>query len=102
VTPIIGGAAVKGPTVEMLKGTGIAADPLSVAALYEKFLDVFMLDVRDRAPAGPLVAATSPPRRIAVECADTLMSDQAGRRRLAREILAVAARRGVEIGRRPV
>ena len=102
VTPIIGGAAVKGPTVEMLKGTGIAADPLSVAALYEKFLDVFMVDVRDRALARPLVAATSTPRRMAVECADTLMSDQAGRRRLAREILAVAAGRGVEIGGKPV
>jgi LPPG:FO 2-phospho-L-lactate transferase len=102
VTPIVGGAAVKGPTVEMLTGTGIAAEPLAVAALYEKFLDVFVLDVRDRALARPLVAATSPSRQIDVECADTLMSDQAGRRRLAREILAVAAGRGVEIGRRPL
>ena len=88
---------MKGPTVEMLKGTGMAAEPLAVAALYEKFLDVFLLDVRDRALARPMAAAAAPSRQIAVECADTLMSDQAGRRRLAREILAVAAARGVEI-----
>jgi len=102
VTPIIGGAAVKGPTVEMLTGMGIPVEPLAVAALYEKFLDVFMLDVRDRALARPLMAATAPSRQIDVECADTLMSDQAGRRRLAREVLAVAAGRGVAIGRRPL
>jgi LPPG:FO 2-phospho-L-lactate transferase len=97
VTPIIGGAAVKGPTVEMLRGTGVPAEPFAVARMYEGFLDVFILDARDGALANSARAAGSPRRQIAVECADTLMSDPAGRRRLAREILAIASARGVEI-----
>jgi LPPG:FO 2-phospho-L-lactate transferase len=97
VTPLIGGAAVKGPTVEMLRGAGLRADPAAVAALYAPFLDLFLLDVRDQALAGAVAASGTQERRLDVECADTLMADTAGRRRLAREILRIAAARGVEV-----
>ena len=90
VTPLIGGTAVKGPTVEMLRGLGMPATPAAVAALYRAFLDVFVLDIRDRASADTVTA-------VPVECADTLMTDSAGRRRLARAILDIAARHGVEV-----
>ena len=97
VTPLVGGAAIKGPTVEMLRGVGMRADPAAVAALYARFLDVFLLDERDREFAHTVATAASPGRRLVVECADTLMTDAAGRRRLAREILRVAGRRGAEV-----
>ena len=90
VTPLIGGTAVKGPTVEMLRGLGMPPTPAAVAALYRAFLDVFVLDIRDRASADTVDA-------VPVECADTLMTDSAGRRRLARTILDIAARHGVEV-----
>ncbi len=94
VTPLIGGTAVKGPTVEMLRGLGMQATPAAVAALYRAFLDVFVLDIRDRASADTVTA-------VPVECADTLMTDSAGRRRLARAIVDIAARRGVEVRTMP-
>jgi LPPG:FO 2-phospho-L-lactate transferase len=100
VTPLVRGAAIKGPTVEMLRGAGMRADPAAVAALYARFLDVFVLDVRDRGSADAVAASADgrragPARRLAVECADTVMADAAGRRRLAADILRLAARRGV-------
>ena len=101
VTPLIGGTAVKGPTVEMLRGTGMRADPAAIAALYARFLDVFLLDVRDEATADSVRAAGTSGRRLDVECADTLMTDKAGRRRLAREILRIAAARGVDVAAVP-
>ena len=101
VTPLIRGEAVKGPTVEMLRGLGMDAAPHAVAALYRTFLDVFVLDARDRALTGSVAGAGSPGRALEVECADTLMPDDAGRRRLARDLLAIARARGVEIPVRP-
>jgi len=94
VTPLIGGTAVKGPTVEMLRGLGMPATPAAVAALYRAFLDVFVLDIRDRASTDTVTA-------VPVECADTLMTDSAGRRRLARAIVDIAARHGVEVRTMP-
>ncbi len=96
VTPLIGGTAVKGPTVEMLRGTGMRADSPAIAALYAAFLEVFVLDARDAKTADAVRAAGAPGRPLDVECADTLMADRAGRRRLAREVLRIAAARGVE------
>jgi LPPG:FO 2-phospho-L-lactate transferase len=101
VTPLIGGKAVKGPTVEMLRGLGMPAEPAAVAALYRRLIDVFVLDVRDRALVDAVAAAGSPGRSLSVECTDTLMTDAAGRRRLARTILDIAARHGIEVRTKP-
>lgn len=96
VTPLIGGAAVKGPTVEMLRGTGLRPDPAAIASLYRRCIDIFLLDERDRALAETVAAPG-----LSVECADTLMADAAGRRRLARDILGIARARGVQVAVRP-
>lgn len=101
VTPLVGGAAIKGPTVEMLRGVGLRADPAAVAALYAEFLDVFVLDARDRHLTDSVASVAAPGRRLAVECADTLMPDAAGRRRVAREILRLAGRHGAEVSTVP-
>lgn len=97
VTPLIGGTAVKGPTVEMLRGLGMRADSASVATQYGRFIDVFVLDIRDRAHRETVAAAGSPAQALSVECADTLMTGPSGRRRLARALIDIAARHGVEV-----
>jgi len=101
VTPLIGGKAVKGPTVEMLHGLSIPAEPSAVAALYRSFLDVFVLDVRDGDLAETVAATGDPGRPLSVESADTLMTDRAGRRHLARAILRIVASHGIEVRAKP-
>jgi LPPG:FO 2-phospho-L-lactate transferase len=80
VTPIVGGVALKGPTVEMLKALGHPPDPLEVARMYEKVAATFVLDSRDRGLA-PRIAELG--YRV-IEC-DTVMKD--GGRSLARVVL---------------
>jgi LPPG:FO 2-phospho-L-lactate transferase len=47
ITPIVGGSALKGPTVEMLQATGHEASPVGVARLYTGFASAFVIDNRD-------------------------------------------------------
>jgi LPPG:FO 2-phospho-L-lactate transferase len=47
VSPVIGGAAVKGPTVKMMHELGIPNTAESVAAYYQDFLDGFVVDFKD-------------------------------------------------------
>lgn len=97
VTPLVAGRALKGPTVEMLQGLGMPAEPGAVAGLYREFLDVFVLDARDLA-ARTAVASAWPSRRpLSVEVADTVMDDIAARRRLARDVLRIASAHGAAL-----
>jgi LPPG:FO 2-phospho-L-lactate transferase len=48
VTPIVAGASLKGPTVEMMRALGHSADPLEVARMYADIANTFVLDSRDR------------------------------------------------------
>ncbi|MGH7764127.1 MAG: 2-phospho-L-lactate transferase [Candidatus Dormibacteraceae bacterium] len=48
VTPIVGGVALKGPTVEMMKALGIDPNPVEVARMYRHVAGLFVLDERDR------------------------------------------------------
>jgi len=47
VSPVVGGAAIKGPTVKMMQELGIANTADSVASYYADFLDGFVLDIQD-------------------------------------------------------
>ncbi|HUE68480.1 MAG TPA: 2-phospho-L-lactate transferase [Candidatus Acidoferrum sp.] len=47
VTPIVSGAALKGPTVEMMRAMGHAPDPIEVARMYRSVAASFVLDSRD-------------------------------------------------------
>ncbi len=80
VTPIVGGAALKGPTVEMLRALGTDASPLAVARTYVSAAGAFVLDSRDAGVAGEIEALGC---RVIV--CDTVMSD--GGMALARAIL---------------
>jgi LPPG:FO 2-phospho-L-lactate transferase len=70
VTPIVGGAALKGPTVEMLRALGAEASPAAVASTYAPVAGTFVLDLRDAAVAGQIEAMGY---RVIV--CDTVMSD---------------------------
>ena len=83
VTPLVGGAAVKGPTAKIMTELGVPLTPVAVAQHYGALIDGFVLDIRDEAHA----ASFSCP----VHIADTLMTNIADRERLAREVLKFAA-----------
>jgi LPPG:FO 2-phospho-L-lactate transferase len=82
VTPIVGGRALKGPTVEMLLALGKEATPTQVAEEYRGLAAGYILDEVDRVLA-PLVEALG--YRVLVT--DTVMPDAEQARRLATEIL---------------
>jgi len=86
VSGIIGGRAVKGPADRMLRSLGYEVSALGVARQYTGLADVFVLDRVDEALA-PGVEALG----LRAVVADTLMTDDAARERLAREVLGAAA-----------
>jgi LPPG:FO 2-phospho-L-lactate transferase len=82
VTPIVAGAALKGPTLEMLRDLGREATPTGVASGYRQYATTFVLDHRDAAEAEAIHALG-----YRVVLLDTVMAGQQGRRRLASELL---------------
>lgn len=83
VTPIVAGAALKGPTVEMMRALGHEASPLEVARMYRDLAGAFVLDERDRELAGSVEGLGY---RVVVR--DTVMRD--GGAGLARALLELA------------
>ena len=83
VTPIVGGLALKGPTVEMMRALGHEPSPVEVARMYRDAASTFILDERD----GSLGAAIEElGYRLIVF--DTVMRD--GGRALAEAVLALS------------
>jgi LPPG:FO 2-phospho-L-lactate transferase len=70
VTPIVGGRALKGPTVEMLRALGSEASPVDVARKYQPVAGSFVLDSRDAGAAAEIEAIGY---RVIV--CDTVMAD---------------------------
>src|SRR5260370_42655906 len=56
VTPIVGGAALKGPTIEMLRALGFDASPGEVARIYQAVARTFGLDSRHAGAARSIEA----------------------------------------------
>ncbi|HEV2028415.1 MAG TPA: 2-phospho-L-lactate transferase [Candidatus Dormibacteraeota bacterium] len=48
ITPIVGGASLKGPTVEMMRAVGPPPTPVEVARMYRDLASGFVLDTRDK------------------------------------------------------
>jgi len=82
VSPIVGGEALKGPTVGMLRSLGREPTPTGVAAGYQRFASGFVLDARDRGLARAIEAMG-----LRVHVTDTVMRGVDGRRRLARDLI---------------
>jgi len=89
VSGIVGGKALKGPADRMLASLGHEPTAVGVARGYAGLVDTFVLDTVDAALA-PEVEALG----LRVVVADTIMTDDESRARLARAVLGVAADRG--------
>jgi LPPG:FO 2-phospho-L-lactate transferase len=85
VSGIVGGKALKGPADRMLTSLGQEASALGVARGYADLIDTFVLDRIDAALA-PAVEALG----IRPVVADTIMTDDASRARLAGTVLRFA------------
>jgi LPPG:FO 2-phospho-L-lactate transferase len=80
VSPIVGGAAVKGPTAKMMQELGLAVSAATVAARYGDLLDGLVVDRID-----------APDIAVRQHVAPTLMTSVADKEMLARTVLAFAA-----------
>ena len=83
VSPIVGGAAVKGPTAKIMRELGVPVGADAIAHHYGELLDGFILDVRDTALQDHIA--------VPVHITDTLMLNAADRTRVAHETLAFSA-----------
>ena len=86
VSPIIGGAAVKGPAAKMMRELGMEPSAFAIAELYRGFIDGLLLDETDIAQV-PRIASLG----IAARAVPSLMTSAADRRRLAEAAVAFAA-----------
>lgn len=82
VSPVIGGQAVKGPTVKLMAELGVDNSPVGVARHYEGFLDGIILDEAD----GSLVKLIEA-LNLRTITAPTLMNTLADKVRLANRLL---------------
>jgi LPPG:FO 2-phospho-L-lactate transferase len=65
VSPIVGGAALKGPTAKIMAELGLPVSPAGIARHYREYLDGLILDIADADEIAPIeklglaVAATA-------------------------------------------
>jgi LPPG:FO 2-phospho-L-lactate transferase len=85
VSPIVGGKALRGPAVDMLRATGHDPSPVGVALLYADLIDAMVIDSVDAADAGDLAS-----QGVRPVVTDTIMRDAAARRNLATVTLEAA------------
>jgi len=85
ISPIVGGAPVKGPTDKIMRGLGLEVSALAVAELYKDFLDVFIIDQIDRELRDRIEALG-----IEVIVTNTLMKSLRDKVQLARTALEAA------------
>jgi LPPG:FO 2-phospho-L-lactate transferase len=87
VSPIVGGAAIKGPAAAMLEALGHEVSALGVARVYADLAATFVLDERDRALVRDV--ETLGVRAVATA---TIMRDDASRAALAQAALDATSR----------
>ncbi len=89
VSPIIGGRALKGPADRMLTSLGLESSAVGVARQYAGLVETLVIDTVDTDLA-PGIEALG----VRAVDADTIMTDEAGRARVARSVLDAAASTG--------
>jgi LPPG:FO 2-phospho-L-lactate transferase len=83
ISPVVGGRSLKGPTDKFLAGLGYEVSALSVARLYQDFLDLFIVDRLD-AELLPAIEALS----VTARTAETVMHNLERKISLAKETLS--------------
>jgi LPPG:FO 2-phospho-L-lactate transferase len=83
VSPIVAGAALKGPADRLLRSSGRESSASAVASMYEDFVTVFVIDEADRDEA-PKIEAMG----MEAIVTQTVMGTSDVSEHLARELLA--------------
>jgi LPPG:FO 2-phospho-L-lactate transferase len=86
VSPIVGGAAIKGPAAKIMQELGVAVSATTVAERYRGLIHGLVIDHVDQ-PLSAAIEATG----IAVRVTQTVMRSAADRANLARDCLSFAA-----------
>lgn len=86
ISPIVGGAAIKGPAVAMLHHAGVEVSAYGIASIYRECIDGMVIDEVDAALA-PRIAALG----LKVCVTDTIMRDRATKQQLATTCLKFMA-----------
>jgi LPPG:FO 2-phospho-L-lactate transferase len=81
VSPIVGGKAVKGPAAKIMTELGMKVSVRGIADYYEGLIDGLVIDSQDK-------DAMTRGGGLATLATDSIMRDEDGRRRLAREVVA--------------
>ncbi|QBD77954.1 2-phospho-L-lactate transferase [Ktedonosporobacter rubrisoli] len=87
VSPIVGGAPIKGPADKLMRGLGLDVSAVDVARCYRDFLDVMVIDEQDAHLAGEIEDLGIP-----TVVTNTIMRDSATKAELARTVLQAAGR----------
>jgi LPPG:FO 2-phospho-L-lactate transferase len=87
VSPIVGGAAIKGPAAPLMTAMGYEVSARGVAACYAGLADVLIIDQIDAALADDIRATG-----MDVVITDTIMRDAVAKRALAQVAIAAAGR----------
>jgi len=82
VSPIVGGAPIKGPADKLMRGMGHEVSAVGVARCYRDFLDVMVIDTQDAHLVNQIEALG-----IAPVVTDTIMRDATAKANLARTVL---------------
>jgi LPPG:FO 2-phospho-L-lactate transferase len=85
ISPIVGGAPVKGPADRLMRGVGVEVSARGVAELYRGLIDAFVIDERDADLAADIEAMG-----IRTRVLDTIMGDVAVAQQLAEAALSLA------------
>ena len=85
VSPIVGGAPIKGPADKLMRGLGIEVSAVGVTRRYRDFLDFMVIDQQDAGRAGEI-------EDLGIPCivTDTIMRDDESKAALARVVLQAA------------
>ncbi|NTV65421.1 MAG: 2-phospho-L-lactate transferase [Oscillochloris sp.] len=86
VSPIVGGAPIKGPAAPLMRALGLEVSALGVAHAYRGLLDGIVIDEVDRALAEPIAECG-----VRVAITDTIMRGPVEKANLARTALDLAA-----------
>jgi LPPG:FO 2-phospho-L-lactate transferase len=82
ISPIVGGATIKGPADKLMRGLGLEVSAYGVASLYKDFLDGFVIDSVDRNQKKQIEKLG-----IRVHVTNTIMKTLDDRTRLAKTVL---------------
>ena len=88
ISPIVGGAPIKGPADKLMLGLKMEVSPAGVARYYRDFLDVMVIDQQDEHLIGAIEDLGIP-----AVATNTIMHDGAAKKTLAQKVIEIAGLR---------